>query len=306
MADTIKCPQCGAAHVERVSSNKYSCPYCGHEFFVESNSYFVKQETDEFKLDQRIKRDELRREQKLRKKNKVIYSLIFACLVIIVPVAWLIISRIFDNKTKQFQNVREICEFLEAAPFISGSDTIIFTDFATKARVNGRLFKVHISYNKIKKEASCTLKDATQSKYLSIETTYNESRDVICSHDEEYYRNAVTKEYSYFSFSNEDDVREYLSQSVFSDNNNIIEFPDCGQTFVANGQRVSPNVTISDLNGTTSDYIENPDIIKSVATINIDRNGVGYRYTFFLIMDKNGNNAYLLDKNNNNKLNKIR
>ena len=73
---SIKCPQCGAVHVNHVSQNKYSCPFCGHSFYVERESNFVQQETDEFKLAQEIERKELERSLAQKKKNRIIYALI--------------------------------------------------------------------------------------------------------------------------------------------------------------------------------------------------------------------------------------
>lgn len=30
----IKCPSCGSPNVERIDTDKYQCPYCGHTFTV--------------------------------------------------------------------------------------------------------------------------------------------------------------------------------------------------------------------------------------------------------------------------------
>lgn len=36
--EKFKCPQCGATNVEKIGVNQYSCPYCGHHFYVQNDA----------------------------------------------------------------------------------------------------------------------------------------------------------------------------------------------------------------------------------------------------------------------------
>ena len=159
--NTIKCPQCGAAHVEHVSLNKYSCPYCGHEFYVENESNFVKQEIDEFKLAQQIKREEFKRKLKLEQKNKIIY-LLAGCILfipILFLVVWISIFIVdkFADKRLYFNDEYAEIEFLEAAPFVCDDETCEFSNFAQTAKINGVEQKVSLSFYQLYTNSDSTI-----------------------------------------------------------------------------------------------------------------------------------------------------
>lgn len=291
MANTIKCPQCGAAHVEHVSQNKYSCPYCGNEFFVESDSIFVEQETDEFKLRQRIKREELKRAQKQKTKTKI--TVFWALILLVLPLclAWFTISEIFKNKKLEFETPHEMCVFLEAAPFVCDNDTIVFSDFATKATINGKKYTSKPEKN----EVSINI-DGKHTSFF-IYTSFNNSKAIICDDfdsEREFVRDANIPTDEYFEFTNESSVCEYLSNSIFANEIGTIRFEDNGNTFVFNDNRISSDLSITCMRGTWGNTTE---LKKSRACI-IAVSGSGERYTLYLIMDQRGNNACLLDARN--------
>ena len=116
MTNTIKCPQCGAARIEKVSRNKCSCPYCGNVFYVEADSEFVKQETDGLKLSQKIEREEFKRSLKQKKKNLFIFweigIILFVPLVALLSWVIVMIANYFSDKYIDFSCEYEKISFL--------------------------------------------------------------------------------------------------------------------------------------------------------------------------------------------------
>ena len=302
MVNTIKCPQCGAVHVEKISSNYFSCPFCGRSFYTEATTHFVKQETNELKIKQRIETEELQRTLVRKKRNYLFYALLFLCLAFFAGSIFMVsvkLERIFGNKDVQFNNIHELCAFLEAGPFVCESETISFSDFATKATINGKDYTskpylyssgiggVDIGYDRYNAQTNYT-----GSKMIISKNHVEDSK-------KEYIRDASIPAKKYFEFSGESSVRKYLSNAVFSDGENTIRFEDDGNTFIVNDIRTILNTRINCECGERALNIDQDtkeiEFIKSRAEISIEnRTDKRYLITFKLIMDQDGNNACLL------------
>lgn len=291
MTNTIKCPQCGAAHVNHVSQNKYSCPFCGHVFYIEGHTEFIKQETDEFKQAQIIERDELERSLAQKKKNRIIFALATSVSLIIILIISVIAYNVFRDKQIKFSSLHEMCAFLEAGPFVYESDTIFFSDFATKVKINGQeYFSEPYNYFVFIENG------------MSFETytNYNETKAILYDSrsEKKYVRDANLPIKDYFEFSSESSVREYLANAIFSNDDVTIRFEDNGNTLVINDAIISSNLNIFCMKGKRIEHKESAELIKSRASITV--NGSGIRYELNLIMDQQGNNAYLIDIHNFN------
>lgn len=289
--NSIKCPQCGAAHVDHVSQNKFSCPFCGHSFYVEGKTEFVQQETDEFKLAQKIEREELERSLAQKNKNRIIYALVAIVSLFIVVIIFAIVYNVSRDKQVTFSYPHEMCAFLEAGPFVCESDTIVFSDFATKANINGQEYASNPS------SSSVSIENEMFSPFLYTYTNYNDSKAIIYDSwsDKKYVRDAKMPIKDYFEFTSDSSVREYLANAIFSNDENTIRFTDNGNTLVINDDIVSSNLDISYMKGIFTDD-KDVELIKSRASICV--NGSNFRYELNLIMDQQGNNAYLIDVHN--------
>lgn len=87
--EKFKCPQCGATNVEKIGFNQYSCPYCGHHFYVQNETVMEGNSTSKYH-ELRSNRDDIieammKAEKKDENKAMIIYiaALIALCALII-------------------------------------------------------------------------------------------------------------------------------------------------------------------------------------------------------------------------------
>ena len=212
----IKCPQCGAVHVNHVSQNKYLCPFCGHSFYVNGKTEFIKQEIDKLKQAQLIEREELKRSLKLKNKNLIIYALI-GC-VLFVPIIYLsthfvfYIEEKYSNKCINFDynNEYDKISFLQQAPFESDGKTCVFSDYARKVTIDGSTLE--IKNGEIKGE------------YIYLECNSDSTIAFFKIGDEIYKRPIKSSTYHIFDFADEDALRKYLSEKPFEFMDEVITF----------------------------------------------------------------------------------
>lgn len=294
MANTIKCPQCGATHVNHVSQNKYSCPFCGHNFYVEDQSEFVQQETDEFKQAQKIERDEFKRSLAQKKKNRIIYALI-GC-VLFVPITYLLILLVFhiDNKySDKFinfdsDNKYDEISFLQQAPFESDGKTCVFSDYARKVTIDGTTYDVE--NGKIRGE------------YYHLKCNNDSTIAYLEFGGEKYNRPIVNSTYRIFDFADEDALRKYLCEKPFEFMGDVYTFTKDAYCVNYNGYEVSNYIEyefqLHNLWRYTHEYH-----IESRAIIGIHHyGGVDILY---LMMTEDGKDAYLLQYGSNKKYKRL-
>lgn len=288
--NSIKCPQCGAVHVNHVSQNKYSCPFCGHSFYVERESNFVQQETDEFKLAQEIERKELERSLAQKKKNRIIYALI-GC-VLFVPIVYLSVrfAEYIDNKFSDkniyfdYDNKYDKISFLQQAPFESDGKTCVFSDYARKVTIDGTTYAVE--YGNIRGE------------YYHLTCNSDSTIAYLEFGDEKYKRPIKNSSYRIFDFADEDALRKYLCEKSFEFMDDVFTFTKDAYTVYLNDYKVSDYIEYEFHNHNLWRYTrERP--IESRAVIGIHHyGGVDILY---LMMTEDGKYAYLLQHGSNKK-----
>lgn len=289
--NTIKCPQCGAARIEKVSRNKFSCPYCGYVFYVEGDSEFVKQETDEFKLSQKFEREEFKRSLEQKKKNRLIFALIG--LVLFVPLValggWIasMISNYFSDKYIDFSGDYDYISFLQQAPFESKGKTCVFSDYARKATINGKTYDVE--------------KGKINGDYILLHCNRDSTIAFFEINGERYERPIKNSTYQIFDFHDEDALRHYLCERPF-------KFIDETFLFTKDAYSVNYNdIEISNYIEYDFHYGQNPNLRRFYhydwpelrAVIGIHHySGVDILY---LMMTEDGKDAYLLEYGSNKK-----
>lgn len=290
MTNQNKCPQCGATHINHINSNKYSCPFCNHVFYIEDQLEFVKQETDEFIQAQQIEREELKRSMAQKRKNRIIYLLI-SC-VLFVPITCLFCYCFFyiydkySDKYINFNNEYDEISFLQQAPFEFNGKTCVFSDYARKATIDGTTFE--IVNGKIK------------GSYIWLRCNSDSTIAFFEIGEDRYERPIMNSTYRIFDFVDEDALREYLCEKPFEFMGDVFMFTKEAYALNYNGYEVS-NYIEYDMRANKSEtrllYIE------SRARILIHH--VGGIDIFNLMMTEDGRDAYLLQDGTKKKYKRI-
>lgn len=292
MTNTIKCPQCGAARIEKVSRNKCSCPYCGNVFYVEADSEFVKQETDGLKLSQKIEREEFKRSLKQKKKNLFIFweigIILFVPLVALLSWVIVMIANYFSDKYIDFSCEYEKISFLQEAPFESKGKTCVFSDYARKVTINGKMYDVDNMIINGDYILLCCNRDSTVA-YFEI-------------NGEKYQRPIRNSTYKILDFHDEDALRHYLCERPFQSMDDTLRFIKDAYSVIYNGIEIS-NYIEYDFH-----YGQSPNLWRYYSGWPIEARAVigihHYRGLdiLYLMMAEDGKDAYLLPYGSNKKI----
>ena len=292
---TIKCPQCGASHIQHINTNHYSCPYSGYTFSVSGGSNFVNQETDEFKIAQKIEEEKFKttiwkRWWKRKKKEMVI---IIIGMLVLGPPLWYLMNYVDGLKDKEmsFETDYDRIAFLEAAPFTAKGTEIVFSDFCRKVTING-----------VTKEASALY---VENKSIWIWCSGDSTVAYVGFDGEKLAKRPMKISVKpIFTFKDEVELRNYLCEKPFVFMDEKLTFAKQAYSLDYNNEVITNEVIVKlTSKGRHFDSAFNTVPIDSRASISYLRNGV--KEYLYLIMDEEGNNAYLLNSDSKKKYKRL-
>lgn len=238
----IKCPQCGATQLENIEGNKYKCAYCGFVFSdtAINNTKFVEKETDEFKIKQKIELEEYSEQIKKKKHIYSIWCFIAAIGALIFGVFLGAFQEYHSDKEVKFPSQYYKYAFLESAPFYTkDGKEIRFKDFARIIIIDRKEYKTTdylftgIEFN---------------GKRMSIKRDADSLKIYLYSiDDEEIYAERQVKGTAlkpFFTFKNEEDVRNYLTNKKFESLGDTISFAKGGYEMTINNETIFNSIII--------------------------------------------------------------
>lgn len=291
--NSLRCPQCGAVHVNHVSQNKYICPFCEHTFYVNDKTEFIIQETDEFKQTQLIEREELKRSLAKKGKNNIIYALIG--IVLFGPILYISLSLVsninekYSDKYIYFDNDNKYDKitFLQQGPFESDGKTCVFSDYARKVTIDGTTYEVE-NWN-------------IRGEFILLKCNHDSTNAFFEFGGKKFKRPIKNSSYQIFDFADENALRKYLCEKPFEFMGDVFTFTKDAYSVNYNGYEVSNYIEFEFHDNNLWRYNrERP--IESRAVIGIHH--YGEVDIFYLMMTEDGKNAYLLQYGSNKKYNR--
>ena len=300
--NAIKCPQCGAIHLDRISRNQFKCPYCGYSFTMEGVAEFVKQRKDDNQIILEQERKKVRRKGLRFDGIYGIFILASFCLLPTTPIAcdsferWK--EKLWGDKeyyTYSSMPIYDKISFLEAAPFSRDGEKLLFSDYGRKATINNVEHEVDLFYS--------------GDPIVDLKCNSDSSEVCVFYAGKKYVRPNKTYPSNIFYFKNENELREYLCKKPFGDKGETYSFFREANSVKVDGQYVFDYVEceIRDKpllkRGQSESYkFRNPET-ESRASIAIHHDGG--TDLLYLMMDKDGSNAYLLQYGTNKKFKRM-